>query len=128
MNKDKQKELEKKYQFKTNYVDDLQIFKNQVPNDLLIQLLDSIAIKTDKCYVLNNNAYKKGMFNDIIINFIEECKPYYYLSKRKYLERKLTYNSFVTIIRQICNFNKITYTSQIKYDKSNYDIIYSIYF
>jgi sulfatase maturation enzyme AslB (radical SAM superfamily) len=30
MNKDKQKELEKKYQFKTNYVDDLQIFKNQV--------------------------------------------------------------------------------------------------
>jgi sulfatase maturation enzyme AslB (radical SAM superfamily) len=30
MNKDKQKKLEKKYQFKTNYVDDLQIFKNQV--------------------------------------------------------------------------------------------------
>lgn len=30
MNKDKKKELEKKYQFKTNYVDDLQIFKNQV--------------------------------------------------------------------------------------------------
>jgi len=30
MNKDRQKELEKKYQFKTNYVDDLQIFKNQV--------------------------------------------------------------------------------------------------
>jgi hypothetical protein len=104
-----------------------QIFKNPIPNQLLIKLLDDIAVKTDKCYVLNNNSYKKGMFNDLIVNFIEECKPYYHLSKRKYLERKLRYNSFVTIIRQICNFNKITYTSQIKYDKSTYDIMYYIY-
>jgi hypothetical protein len=105
-----------------------QIFKNIIPNEILIKLLDDIAIKTDNCYVLNNNAYKKGMFNEIIAQFITECKPYYHLSKRKYLERKLNYNSFVTIIRQICNFNKITYTSQIKYDKSNYDIMYYIYF
>jgi len=105
-----------------------QIFKNPIPNELLIKLLDDIAIKTDNCYVINNNSYKKGMFNDIIINFIDECKPYYHLSKRKYLDRKLTYNSFITIIRQICNFNKITYTSQIKYDKSTYDIMYYIYF
>jgi hypothetical protein len=105
-----------------------QIFKEHVPNELLINLLDSIAIKSDKCYVLNNNSYKKGMFNNIITDFITQCIPYYYLSKRKYLERKLTYNSFITIIRQICNFNKITYTSQIKYDKSSYDIMYYIYF
>jgi hypothetical protein len=41
-------------------------------------------------------------------------------------DRKLTYKSFNTIIRQICNFNKITYTTQIKYDKSVYDIVYDI--
>jgi hypothetical protein len=105
-----------------------QIFKNPISNQLLIKLLDDIAVKTEKCYVLNNNSYKKGMFDDTISNFINECKPYYHLSKRKYLERKLTYNSFITIIRQICNFNKITYTSQIKYDKSSYDIMYYIYF
>lgn len=105
-----------------------QIFKQNVPNQLLIELLETIAIKSDKCYVINNNAYKKGLFNDVILIFIENCKPYYNISKRKYLERKLTYNSFVTIIRQICNYNKITYTSQIKYDKSTYDIIYYIYF
>ena len=105
-----------------------QIFKNPIPNDLLIKLLDEIAIKSDKCYVINNNSYKKGVFNDNIIKFIDACKPYYHLSKRKYLERKLTYNSFITIVRQICNFNKITYTSQIKYDKSAYDIVYYIYF
>ena len=104
-----------------------QIFKNQIPNQILIKLLDDIAVKTDKCYILDNNSYKKGIFNDLIINFINDCKPYYYLSKRKYLDRKLTYNSFITIIRQICNFNKITYTSQIKYDKSTYNILYYIY-
>ena len=105
-----------------------QIFKNQIPNQLIIKLLDDIAVKNEKCYVLNNNSYKKGTFTDTIAIFINDCKPYYHLSKRKYLDRKLTYNSFITIIRQICNFNKITYTSQIKYDKSSYDIIYYIYF
>jgi hypothetical protein len=104
-----------------------QIFKNQIPNELLIKILNNIAVKNDKCYVLNNNSYKKGLFNESIQNFIGECLPYYHLSKRKYLERKLTYNSFITIIRQICNFNNIVYTSQIKYDKSAYDIVYYIY-
>ena len=105
-----------------------QIFKNSFPNEILIKLLDNIALKTDKCYVINNNVYKKGIFNETIIKFVEDCKPFYHLSKYKYLERKLTYNSFVTILRQICNYNKITYTSQIKYDKSTYNIVYYVYF
>jgi hypothetical protein len=105
-----------------------QIFKNKIPNEELIQLLEDIAVKTDKCYIINNIAYKKGIFNDSIRRFLEKCKPYYHISKRLYLERKLNYNAFITILRQICNFNKITYTSQIKYDKSQYDIIYYIYY
>jgi len=105
-----------------------QIFKNKIPNEELIKLLEDIAVKTDKTYVINNIAYKKGMFNDSIPRFLEICKDYYHISKRIYLERKLNYNAFITILRQICNFNKITYTSQIKYDKSQYDIIYYIYF
>ena len=105
-----------------------QIFKNPVPIQILIKLLNDIAVKTEKYYILNNDSYKKGMFNNTINHFINDCKHYYHLSKRKYLDRKPTYNSFITIIRQICNFNKITYTSQIKYDKSTYDIIYYIYF
>ena len=105
-----------------------QIFKNKIPNEDVIHLLEEIAVKTDKCYIMNNIAYKKGIFNDTIPRFLEKCKPYYHISKRIYLERKLNYNTFITILRQICNFNKITYTSQIKYDKSQYDIIYYIYF
>ena len=105
-----------------------QIFKNNVPNEMLFYLLETICIKTEKCYVFDTNSFKKGVFNNSIFEFINECKPYYHLSKQKYLDKKLTYNTFTTILRQICNFNKINYTSQIKYDKSIYEIIYYVYF
>ena len=106
----------------------LQIFKKIIPNSILFDLLNGLCIKTDKYYIFNKNSFKKGLFDSTINTFLEECLPYYQLSKQKYLDRKLTYNSFTTILRQICNFNKIKYTSQIKYDKSVYDIIYYIYF
>jgi hypothetical protein len=106
-----------------------QIFKKNIPNNTLFQLLDHNTLKTDKYYVIDNNSYRKGIFNNTIPTFLEECKPFYHIAKRKkYLERDQTYNSYITIIRQICNFNKITYTSQIKYDKSKYDIVYHVYF
>jgi hypothetical protein len=105
-----------------------QIFKKQIPNETFIALLDDIGAKNEKYYIINNESYKRGLFTNSIPKFIEDCKPYYHNSKQKYLERKLTYNSFTTVLRQICNFNKFKYTSQIKYDKSNYDIIYYIYF
>jgi hypothetical protein len=105
-----------------------QTFKNKVPTELLFGLLDNMCSKTEKYYLINNDSYKKGVFANIINEFFEKCKPYYHASKQKYLERKLGYNTFTTVLRQICNFNKITYTSQIKYDKSNYTIIYYVYF
>jgi hypothetical protein len=105
-----------------------QIFKNKVPDEILINLLSKICIKNDNHFILNNISFKKGLYDNSIEEFFEIIKPCYHASKKKYLERKLTYNSFTTILRQICNFNKITYTSQIKYDKSEYDIVYYIYY
>ena len=105
-----------------------QIFKNNIPNEMLFALLDKNCLKIDNCYTFNNDAFKKGVYNETIPQFLIECKPYYFLSKRKYLERKLTYNSFTTVLRQICKYNKITYTSEIKYNKSVYDIVYFIHF
>ena len=105
-----------------------QIFKRNIPNELLFNILDELCVKNDKHYVFNVDSFRKGVYKDLIPKFLETCKPYYHISKRKYLEKKLTFNSFITVLRQICNFNKITYTSQIKYDKSNYSIIYYIYF
>jgi len=105
-----------------------QIFKNNVPNELLDELLNDICFKNEKYYTFNVESFKKGVFKESIPKFLENCIQYYHLSKRKYLERKLTYRSFTTILRQICKANNITYTSQIKYDKSTYGIVYYIYF
>jgi hypothetical protein len=105
-----------------------QIFKQNVPNELLFELLNKICLKNEKHFILNNIAFKKGLYDNLIQQFFQEIRQYYYISKKKYLDRKLTYNNFTTVIRQICNCNKIIYTSQIKYEKSDYEIVYVIYF
>ena len=105
-----------------------QIFKSEVPKVILFNFLDNICIKNEKNYILNSMAFKKGLFNESIVEFFKSIYQHYHNSKKKYLDKKLTYNSFITVIRQICNNLKITYTSQVKYDKSVYDIIYCIYF
>ena len=104
-----------------------QIFKNNIPNNIFFELIDSICLKKEKHFTFNFESFKKGMYKEIISNFIEYCKPFYHISKRKYLDKKITFNSFATIMRQICNHNKITYTSKIVYDKSTYNIEYYIY-
>ena len=104
-----------------------QIFKQQISNTTLQNLLESISFKTTTYYTINNDVFKRGIYNDSIPNFFNEIKPCYYTSKIKYLERKLTYKTFLTVIRQVCNFNNIKYEGHIKYNKSIYDIIYHVY-
>jgi hypothetical protein len=55
-----------------------QIFKKDIPNELLFNLLESICMKNEKHYVLNNESFKKGIYNESIVNFIELCNPYYH--------------------------------------------------
>ncbi len=112
---------------KLNYMSS-QIFKHNISEEILFELLEKICEKNEKnLFVFNNISFKKGLFNNSLAEFMEVCRPYYHISKVKYLDRKLTYRVFTTIIRQICNSNQITYTSKVKYDKSNYEIVYYIY-
>ena len=105
-----------------------QIFKNIIPTNKFFELLDKICAKGNNFFIVDNNAYKKGIYTGTIPDFFKFCKSYYYTAKRKYLERELTNKSFITVIRQICKTNKITYTSHINYNKSQYDIVYHIYY
>ena len=41
-----------------------------------------------------------------------------YIEAEKYLKKAVTYNGFITILRQISNKNEIVYTSKIKYTNS----------
>jgi len=104
----------------------IQIFKNKIPNNYLFDLLEKICVKTKEVYIINNISFKKGMYNNLITDFFELIRKYYHISKRKYLDKTLTYNSFITIVRQICKFNQLTYKNEIKYDRSTYEIIYYI--
>ena len=105
-----------------------QIFKKKLPKEILYDLLNKICVKNKEFYTLNKIAYKKGEFQKLLEPFLEILSDYYHISKQYYVTRKLTYNSFITIIRQICKTNNINYVSKIIYLKSNYDIVYYIYY
>jgi hypothetical protein len=105
-----------------------QIFKKSVPNDILFTLLDQICLKTDSYYLIDNNAYKKLLFYNLDKDFQEQLKTYYYSSKQFYILREMTYKSFTNIIRQICKYNSISYTTDMKYNESKYTIIFNIFY
>jgi hypothetical protein len=105
-----------------------QIFKKQVPLELLYEILENVCLKTDKYYLIDVNAYRKIMFYNHHISFCESLKEYYHHSKLFYIERKFTYNSFINIVRQICKSNNSMFSSQIKYNDSEYNIDYFIYY
>ena len=105
-----------------------QVFKENVPNEVLFDLLELISLKTDKYYLIDHNAYKRMIFNNYNERFCNNLKIYYHYSKFFYIERKMTYKSFTNIIRQICKYNNIMFTSHMKYNESQYNIDYLIYY
>jgi len=105
-----------------------QIFKKQVPNDILYNLFEKIALKTEDYYIIDNNAYKKLLYFKLLEEFVESIIGFYHISKQYYVTRKFTYKSFSNIIRQICKYNNIQYTTEMKYNESMYNIIFKIYY
>ena len=104
-----------------------QIFKNEIPNHILFDLLEKICLKTDKYYFIDVAAYSKLLFLDLKQHFIDELTEYYFLSKRFYLERDFTYTSFTNIVRQICKHMDIKIESEIKYNHSKYYINFFVH-
>ena len=105
-----------------------QIFKDDIPNSILYNLLTEICTtKNDKYFVVDKIAFKKAQFNKSLQPFLDSLDKYYHESKKFYLKRKLNYTKFINIIRQICKKNEIPFSNTIKYDKSTYNIIYYIY-
>jgi hypothetical protein len=104
-----------------------QNFKTTIPIDLLWTFLKDNFIDKDTHFLVNKFLYKKTEYNNNIIVFLESLKEYYYISKRKYVDRTMTYKHFLTVLRQLCNAHNITYTTRLVYDKSSYEIEYCVY-
>ncbi len=97
---------------------------NDISNNILYDFLDIYCIKEDKYYMFNKSIFKQYEYNNVITDFFTILKKYYYDKSLYYLNREINYNNLITIIRQICKKNKIQYLKKIKYDKSNYNIVY----
>jgi hypothetical protein len=105
-----------------------QIFKKNVPPTLLTEVLEKVCLKTEKYYLVDLNAYRKLLYYKLDESFGQTLVEYYHVSKQFYATRKMTYNSFTNIIRQICKSNNVMFTSNIRYNESKYNIDYFIYF
>jgi hypothetical protein len=105
-----------------------QIFRRDVPPSILFDLLEQICQKTDKYYIIDLNAYRKLLFYNLSESFAKTMLEYYHISKQFYATRKMTYNSFINIVRHICKNANIVYVNNLKYNESKYNIDYYIYF
>lgn len=104
-----------------------QIFKKELPQNILTDFLDLYCDFNKNRYVLTNITFRKYKFENKIIPFFKKLEEYYYKSKLFYLKRTINYKNFITVIRQICKLNYLPFTSKIKYDNSSYNIVYFIY-
>ena len=105
-----------------------QILKDKIPSNVLYDFCDKNNVfENQDYYVINKASFKKSIFNNSLDEFKEDIKPHYHKSKLYYVERELNYPKFITLLRQICKCNHISYTSKIQYNKSTYDIIYYFY-
>ena len=103
-----------------------QIIKNKI--DFFEEFIISIGTieqnKENNKIMINETNYNKAQYNNLIQPFLIKLKPYYHKSKLFYIERPMSYSKFITIIRQISNFNGIKYESKMKYTKSTHYIEY----
>jgi hypothetical protein len=110
-----------------------QIFKTSPNKEIFFSLIKKNGVEKFNNYeklnsfVFNKASFKKAQHNNDIEPFLEILKLNYFDSKKFYVERKMTYKNFVTIIRQICRYHCVAFTSQIKYQNSKYEIIYTLF-
>tara|TARA_X000001036_G_scaffold403899_1_gene410808 strand:+ start:730 stop:1065 length:336 start_codon:yes stop_codon:yes gene_type:complete len=105
----------------------IQLFKSFPDKEEFIKFIKTHGQQERNYYKLTNDIYKQIIFKNNIDSFLESIKPHYHKSKQFYLDRKLTYPKFVTLIRHICKKLNITYTSTMRYANSTYRIDYLIY-
>jgi len=79
-------------------------------------------------YISNMITFKRMLYSDILQQFQNYIKPFYFYSKQNYPENLMTYRGFNVVLRQIIKYLGISYKYKIKYFHSNYEIEYYIQF
>ena len=105
-----------------------QIFKKKIDPKFFFDFIEKYGNKkNNQQFTFNHISYKKANYNNDIQNLVNYLVTYYHKSKQFYLERNINYKNFLTILRQVCSNLSISYSSKILYNKSKYNINYSIF-
>ena len=102
-----------------------QIFKTIVAPDIIWNFLKENGEETIDHFIFDKVLYKKAVFKEAIEPFVKSLVEHYHESKKHYINRKMDYNKFVTVLRQLCNSNDIEYKTQMVYNSSTYEIVYT---
>lgn len=103
-----------------------QLIQNKYEKETFFNFLNKYCDKDKENLIFNKAALKRAKINNAVDSFCKDLKNHYFPSKHFYLEREPLYKNIATIIRQLCKYLHIPYTSRIVYSKSKYEIIYVI--
>tara|TARA_Y100000748_G_C15464964_1_gene476492 strand:+ start:145 stop:471 length:327 start_codon:yes stop_codon:yes gene_type:complete len=104
-----------------------QMFKYVPEYDKIKYYIQQLSDKYSNYNLINEHTFARSKMNGVLTKYIDYLLPCYYRSKQFYLTRDMTYNHFLTIIRQVCKVCNILFTYKIKYISSKYMIEYYIY-
>lgn len=106
----------------------MSIFVEPVPIQWIYDLLEPVCAMTKEkdAFIFDLVAYKKIIYFNKHLLFLERVKPCYHVKHQHYVDREMSYKAFATILRQICKHNHVTFTSQQKFQHSDYTIEYYI--
>jgi len=96
-----------------------QVIKSGLSIQVLYGWLDISNL--NKYILVTNNLYKK---RKVDINFgilLEKITLFYHKSKQFYCSRTMTYKRWLTIVRQLCKYFELSYTSKIRYYNATYE-------
>jgi hypothetical protein len=96
-----------------------QVIKPGLSIQVLYNLV-GVYVSTNKLFV-TNTLYKKLVANNTCAIFLQTITPFYHKSKQFYCTRTMTYKRWLTILRQLCQYFKLSYTSKIQYYNSTYE-------
>lgn len=97
-----------------------QVFRMIPPEYILFDLLDSVCETEQKNFIVNETTFRLLNRADKLNDFCKSLSQYYHKSKIVYLENHRNYNSFLTILRQLCKVLCIGYVSRVQYSHSTY--------
>jgi hypothetical protein len=104
------------------------LFQELVPWNCFQHLLREICppLSLNQTFMIDLNAYKKMIFLEKHHPFLETLKTHYLRDKHFYITRPFTYNSFMTIVRQICKSHKQPFHTELKFGRAFHNMVYYI--